>query len=163
MMKEGGFMKHKSILLVVKDIDRSKDFYRHILGLRVLLDFHGRVSLTSGIVLQSYEIWKDLIRKNDNEIFLQNHACELYFEIEDIDEFMDKLYEYNVPLIHPLKEHAWGQRIVRFYDPDGHMIEVGESMKKVIKRFLNQGLSYEEIAKRMNVPLDYIRRMTKNG
>lgn len=155
-------MKRKNILIVVKDIDRSKDFYRHVLGLRVLLDFHGRVTLTSGIVLQSYEIWKDLIRKNDDEIFLQNHACELYFEIEDIDQFMYKLNEYNVPLIHPLKEHAWGQRVVRFYDPDGHMIEVGESMKKVIKRFLNQGLTHEEIAKRMGIPLDYIRRITQN-
>lgn len=156
-------MKRKNILLVVKDIDCSKDFYRHILGLRVLLDFNGHVTLTSDIVLQSYEIWKDLIRKNDDEIVLQNHACEIYFETEDIDQFMHKLNHYNVPLIHPLKEHAWGQRVVRFYDPDGHMIEVGESMKKVIKRFLNQGLSKEEIAKRIDVPLDYIRKITKNG
>lgn len=156
-------MKTKNIVLIVKDMNRSKNFYRHILGLKVLLDFNGNVTLSSGIVLQSYEIWKDLIRKKDDEIYLQNHACELYFETEDVDAFVYKLNEYNVVLVHPLKEHAWGQRVVRFYDPDGHMIEVGESMKKVVKRFLSQGLSYEEAAKRMDVPVDYIKKMMKNG
>lgn len=154
-------MKRKNILLVVKDIETSKRFYRRILGLKVLLDFNGHVTLSSGIVLQSYEIWKDLIRKEDQDIHLQNHACELYFEVEDIDIFMYKLNDYNVPLVHPLKEQAWGQRVVRFYDPDGHMIEVAECLKKVAKRFFAQGLSYEEIAKRMNVPVDYIRRILK--
>jgi hypothetical protein len=26
----------------------------------------------------------------------------------------------------PDKKHSWGQRAVRIYDPDGHIIEVGE-------------------------------------
>lgn len=152
-------MRLKNTILIVTDLACSKDFYRHILGLRVLFDFHGYVTLTSGIALQSYEMWKDMIHKNDDEIILQNHAYELSFETEDIDEFMEKLKTYNIPLVHPLKEHAWGQRIVRFYDPDGHIIIVGESIKKVVKRFLSQGLSYEETAKRMNLPIDYIKRI----
>ena len=76
---------------------------------------------------------------------------------------MSRLYQYNVPLVHPLKEHAWGQRVVRFYDPDGHMIEVGDTLRKVIKRFLNQGLTHEEIAKRMNLPLDAIMKVLRHG
>lgn len=156
-------MKYKNTMLVVKDIQQSKHFYKKILNLRVLLDFNGNVTLSHGISLQSYELWKDFIHKNDDEIVLQNHACELYFETEDIDDFMERLYQYNVPLVHPLKEHAWGQRVVRFYDPDGHMIEVGETLRKVIKRFLNQGLTHEEIAKRMNMPLDAIMKVLRHG
>lgn len=151
-------MKYKNTLLIVKDISRSKYFYRHILNLKVLFDYHGRATLSSGIILESYELWKDLIHKTEDEIILQNNACELYFETEDIDQFMLSLAESNVPLVHPLKEQAWGQRTVRFYDPDGHMIEVGESMKKVAKRFLSQGFSYEETAKLMHIPLDYIKK-----
>lgn len=90
-------MRYKNTVLIVQDLDRSKAFYRHILDLKVLLDFHGRVTLSSGIVLESYEIWKDLIHKDDNDIVLLNHASELYFEIDDIDAFMIKLNEHNVP------------------------------------------------------------------
>lgn len=58
--------------------------------------------------------------------------------------------------VHPLKEHRWGQRVVRFYDPDGHIIEVGERMQQVVFRFLHAGLSCEETAHRMDVPLSYV-------
>ncbi|WP_050636700.1 VOC family protein [Candidatus Stoquefichus sp. SB1] len=152
-------MKYKNTLLVVNDISRSKNFYRRILGLKVIFDFHGRVTLTSGIVLQSYELWKDLIHRSDDEIVLENYASELYFETDDIDELICTLDKANVTLVHPLKEQTWGQRTVRFYDPDGHIIEVGETLKKVAKRLLSQGFSYEETANQMQVPVDYIKNI----
>ena len=114
-------MKLKNTVLIVNDLEQSKKFYKHILGLKTILDFHGSVTLTSGIVLQSKEIWKELIHKTDQEIIMLNHAVELSFETEDIDAFMYVLDQYHVTLLHPLKEGAWGQRVVRFYDPDGHI------------------------------------------
>lgn len=45
---------------------------------------------------------------------------------------------------------------MRFYDPDGHIIEVGETMPSVVRRFLAQGLTLEEVAQRMDVPLEYL-------
>lgn len=152
-------MKLKNTVLIVNDLEQSKKFYKHILGLKTILDFHGSVTLTSGIVLQSKEIWKELIHKTDQEIIMLNHAVELSFETEDIDAFMYVLDQYHVTLLHPLKERAWGQRVVRFYDLDGHVIEVGESMRKIIKRLLSQGFSYEELAHRLRVPLDYIKQI----
>ena len=152
-------MKLKNTVLIVNDLEQSKKFYKHILGLKAILDFHGSVTLTSGIVLQSKEIWKDLIHKTDQEIIMLNHAVELSFETEDIDAFMYVLDQYHVTLLHPLKEGVWGQRVVRFYDLDGHVIEVGENMRKIIKRLLSQGFSYEELAHRLRVPLDYIKQI----
>lgn len=152
-------MKLKNTVLIVNDLEQSKKFYKHILGLKTILDFHGSVTLTSGIVLQSKEIWKELIHKTDQEIIMLNHAVELSFETEDIDAFMYVLDQYHITLLHPLKEGAWGQRVVRFYDLDGHVIEVGESMRKIIKRLLSQGFSYEELAQRLRVPLDYIKQI----
>ena len=152
-------MKLKNTVLIVNDLEQSKKFYKHILGLKAILDFHGSVTLTSGIVLQSKEIWKELIHKTDQEIIMLNHAVELSFETEDIDAFMYVLDQYHVTLLHPLKEGVWGQRVVRFYDLDGHVIEVGESMRKIIKRLLSQGFSYEELAHRLRVPLDYIKQI----
>ena len=59
--------------------------------------------------------------------------------------------------IHPLAEHRWGQRVVRFYDPDKHIIEVGEKPEAVILRFMEQGLSVEETAIRMDVPVEFVK------
>ena len=46
---------------------------------------------------------------------------------------------------------------MRFYDPDRHIIEVGENMKTVCRRFLNSGMTPEETAVRMDVPLKAVK------
>ena len=46
--------------------------------------------------------------------------------------------------------------------PDGHIIEVGESMRKIIKRLVSQGFSYEELAHRLRLPLDYIKQILES-
>ena len=58
-------------------------------------------------------------------------------------------------------EHSWGQRVVRLYDPDKHIIEVGENLKMVCKRFINTGMTVEQVAKRMDVPIDYVNECLK--
>ena len=56
-------MKLKNILLVVKDIEKSKQFYRDLFGLSVILDQEGNVILTEGLVLQDEKIWKEHLEK----------------------------------------------------------------------------------------------------
>lgn len=63
----------------------------------------------------------------------------------------------DIEYVHPVKEHSWGQRAVRIYDPDMHIIEIGENMVSVVKRFLDSGMSSEETAVRMDVSLEYIK------
>ena len=58
-----------------------------------------------------------------------------------------------------VKEAGWGQRSVHFYDLDGHIIEVGENMKMVVKRFLNSGMSMEEVSKRMDVSISDLEKI----
>lgn len=138
-------MKLKNMLLVVKEIERSKAFYRDLFGLEVIADFGGNVVLTEGLVLQEEAIWQDFIQK---EIRHKGHNAELYFEENNMDAFLAKLNSWPEPIdyINPFMEHSWGQRVVRIYDPDGHMIEVGESMEYVAKRLLAAGWSVEDTA-----------------
>ena len=63
----------------------------------------------------------------------------------------------EISYVHPPLEHRWGQRVVRLYDPDGHIIEVGENIKTVCRRFLDSGMTVEETAQRMDVPEKFIR------
>ena len=59
-------MKLKNILLVVKDIEKSKQFYHDLFGLDMILDNDGNIILTEGLVLQDEKIWRDFLKK---EIF----------------------------------------------------------------------------------------------
>ena len=148
-------MKLTGTLIAVKDMDRSKRFYHDVLGLDVVADFGSNVTLDGGVVLQTLDTWKSFIRTD--HVVLPNNAGELYFEADDIDEFREHLESFEINFVHTLFEHPWGQRVIRFYDPDGHVIEVGEKMDAVILRFMKQGLSVEETATRMDVPLDFVQ------
>ena len=148
-------MKLKNPMLVVTDIDRTVEFYKRVLGLHVIMDFGANKTLTGGLALQTVETYGDFI--GTNEISFGSNSFELYFEEDDFDKFAEKLKSYDVEYVHPVLEHAWGQRVVRFYDPDKHIVEVGENMKAVCRRYLEAGLSPEEAAERMDVPLKAVK------
>lgn len=80
-------MKLKNILIVVKDIEKSKQFYHDLFGLEVIRDFDGNVILTEGLVLQEERIWRKFLGK---EIVPESNSCELYFEERDIERFYSK-------------------------------------------------------------------------
>lgn len=153
-------MKLKNILLVVNDIERSKRFYHELFGLDVILDLDGNVILTEGLTLQEACVWERLIGK---PFIWGDSDAELYFEENDMDSFLEKLAAYpeEVRFLHSLKEHDWGQRVVRLYDPDGHLIEVGESMEYVARRLYKSGLSLEETAGKTQYPLEYVKEICK--
>ena len=147
-------MKYTSTLIAVSDIEKSKQFYHDVLGMIVVADFGANVTLEGGIALQTVNTWRTFIR-TDN-VVLPHNAGELYFEEEDMDGFCDHLKTFEICYIHELLEHRWGQRVIRFYDPDKHIIEVGEKLDAVILRFMEQGLSAEETAVRMDIPVDIV-------
>lgn len=120
-------MKLKNILIVVKDIERSRRFYHDLFGLEMTLDNDGNMILTEGLVLQDERIWKEFLGQ---DIVPQNNACELYFEERDLEGFIEKLEKIfpDVRYVNKLMTHSWGQKVVRFYDPDGNLIEVGTPM-----------------------------------
>lgn len=151
-------MKFSSPVIVVSNMEKSKQFYYEVLGLEVILDFGANVTLTGGIGLQTKDSWCDFIQKSDNDIVFGGNATELCFEESDFDSFLEKINNINtINYVHNLIEHSWGQRVIRFYDPDNHIIEVGEDMVMVVKRFINSGLSIEATAIKMDVPVDYIK------
>ena len=73
-----------------------------------------------------------------------------------MDAFYKHLESFDICYVHKLHEHPWGQRVIRFYDLDGHIIEAAEKLDAVIARFVAQGLSPEETATRMGIPLDFV-------
>jgi len=124
------------------------NFIEDILNQKVILDFGANITFEGDFSLQSKETWVEFTHKTENDILIKPDNFELYFEEEQFDEFVERLQSFEIQYVHDVTEYPWGQRVIRFYDPDMHMIEVGESMASVIKRFIDQGLSVEETAER---------------
>lgn len=120
-------MKLRNILIVVNDIEKSIQFYHDLFGLDVILDQDGNVIMTEGLVLQDAKIWKQFLNR---DIITENNSCELYFEEPNIEAFVGRLEELypNIHYVNKLMTHSWGQQVVRFYDLDGNLIEVGTPM-----------------------------------
>jgi catechol 2,3-dioxygenase-like lactoylglutathione lyase family enzyme len=118
----GGTMKLRNVLIVVRDIERSRKYYHDLFGLETVLDNDGNMILTEGLVLQDAKIWENFLGK---DIILRNNASELYFEERDIEGFIQKLEELypDTVYVNRLMTHSWGQKMVRFYDPDGNLKE----------------------------------------
>ena len=120
-------MKLKNVLIVVKDIEKSRKFYHDLFDIDLVLDNDGNMILTEGLVLQDEKIWKSFL---DRDIVPKSNSYELYFEEQDIEAFIEKLEKLypDIEYVNRLMTHSWGQRVIRFYDLDGNLIEVGTPM-----------------------------------
>lgn len=146
-------MNYKGVCIAVSDVKLARKFYEDLFGLEIFQDYGINVSFGCGISLQ--QDFDSLLKLSKESVLKESNNMELYFEENDFDSFIEKLEQRDdiKYLGEGIKEASWGQRLVRFYDLDGHIIEVGENLKMVVKRFLNFGMSMEETSKRMDVSL----------
>jgi catechol 2,3-dioxygenase-like lactoylglutathione lyase family enzyme len=150
-------MKYKLPLIVVEDMERSRRFYEDLLGQKVILDFGANIVFAGDFCLQTKESWRGFIGDCEDTIMFRPNNFELFFEEKNFERFIQKLKSYDgVEMIHDVREYPWGQSVVRFYDPDKHIIEVGESMVSVIRRFHSQGMTIPEIVERTQHPEEFV-------
>ncbi|MBZ9789415.1 VOC family protein [Rhizobium sp. 3T7] len=111
----------------VRDINRSKEFYRKTLGLQILEDFGNFVLFETGFAIHDGMSLEQTIWRQPpvTEEPYGRRNLLLYFEHEDVDAAFESIAPH-VELIHPVERQTWGQRVFRFYDPDRHAIEIGE-------------------------------------
>jgi catechol 2,3-dioxygenase-like lactoylglutathione lyase family enzyme len=154
-------LKTFSAALFVKDIKASKNFYIGILGLSVDLDFGKNVIFKNGFAIweiqENHIIPKTLGMNKISD--LKVNRFELYFETENLQDIFKTLKREEVPFLHEIHEEPWGQQTIRFFDPDNHLIEIGESMRQFVSRFYNQGLTIEQVSKRTSIPIEEIKRL----
>lgn len=116
-------MKLKNVLIVVDDMEEAIRFYHEMFGLQVIMKQEGNTILSEGLVLQDAKVWADVIGGFTTPF---NNTTELYFEDNDIEGFVDKLTSSDIFVTFQteLTELDGGQKMVRFYDPSGNLIEV---------------------------------------
>lgn len=149
-------MKFCATLIAVKDMDRSLQFYRDLFDQEVALDLGWNKSLTCGLVLQEH--FDKMAGIQEETMKYYPNTMELYFETENFDKFISLLNKHTeVEFLHLPKIFPWFQRGVRIFDPDGHLIEVSESMYSVVCKQFEQGKSVEETAKLIDHPLNVVQ------
>lgn len=145
-------MKYICTVLSVSDINAARMFYEDLFGLELYQDYGINIAFTCGLALQQDFDW--LVNLPKEKVLKKSNNAEVVFEEQDLDRFLDKLKTHpHIEYLGEVVEHSWGQRVIRFYDLDGHIIEVGEDMKTVIKRFLASGMTMEEVSAKMDISI----------
>ncbi|SEU12303.1 Catechol 2,3-dioxygenase [Lacrimispora sphenoides] len=149
-------MKYQGCLLAVRDISVSKHFYETILHQNIVMDIGSHVTFEGFSLQQGYA---ELVGVVIDSVKEQSHNFQVYFEVEDLDIVYAELKNISgLQWLHEIKEYPWGQRDIRIYDPDKHIVEIAEDMNTVIKRFFSQGMSAEEVAKRTMFPIEVVKQ-----
>ncbi len=148
-----------SIVLFVKDIERSKKFYTEVLGQELEYDFGNNVALKSGITL--WKIMPDHIISYSGKHSKTSvtKAFEVYFETDDLELVQEIIAKNHLAILHDLMEEPWGQRTIRFYDPDKNLIEIGETLEKFVGRMARSGMKPEEISVKTTIPVQIVKRL----
>ncbi len=150
-------MKYTCTVISVSDIEAAKKFYEDLFGLEIYQDYGINISFTCGLALQQNFDW--LVNLPKEKILKKSNNVEIVFETSNFDEFLMKLKEYPIWDFGRVNRTYLGQHVIRFYDLDGHMIEVGEDMKMVIQRFLSTGMTMEEISSKMDASAEDLTKL----
>lgn len=149
-------MKYCTTLLAVKDMEQSLQFYKNLFQQEVILDLGQNKTLTCGLALQ--ECFDKLVGFPSNTMTYCSNTMELYFETEDFEEFIALLNKYpDVKRLHEPKTYPWLQKGIRIFDPNGHIIEVAESMYSVACRQFEQGKDAAETASLIMHPIETVQ------
>jgi Lactoylglutathione lyase and related lyases len=136
---------------------RSRRFYTEVLGQTMIADFGGHITFSGDFALQTGASWLKSTGREEVAVLHHHHSGELYFEEESFDLFVARLKARDdIEYLHDVFTESTGQRVIRFYDPDGHLLEVGECMTLVIKRLIDSGLTIGQTMERTGYPEEFI-------
>jgi catechol 2,3-dioxygenase-like lactoylglutathione lyase family enzyme len=159
-------IEYRSAVIFVTDMGTSRRFYEDLMEQDLEFDFGANVSYVGGLALWQVDHAHEIVFgpppvDGAPSAGVGQGELELYFETDDLDAVVKLFEEAGVAFVHPLREQPWGQRVIRVYDPDGHIVEVGEPIPVFVARFLTQGMSVEQAAERTSVPLETVRQIAE--
>ena len=149
-------MRYSNTLIAVQDMERSLAFYRELFGQEVVLDLGWCKALTCGLTLQLH--FDQIAGFPAESMTFRSNTMELYFETEDFDAFLRLLDAHpEVERLRDAQTFPWLQRGIHIFDPDGHLLEVSESMEIVARHEFEKGFTAEETAQRIQHPLALVQ------
>ncbi len=157
-------LKFVSPLVVVEEMARARHFYEQLLGQKVKFDFGPNVTFQGDFAIHLKSHFQSLLGEGTQyPVTRKAHWGELYFETEELEPIHQRLNEAGIEFVHAICEQPWGQRVMRLYDPDGHIVEIGETMEAVVWRFHGQGFSIDRIMEKSAMPREFVEHVIREG
>lgn len=153
-------MKFHSPAIFVKDIEKSKNFYIRLLKQKIEHDFGKNVIFEDGLTI--WEISPEHIISKRLKTDTKTNNFELYFETNSLDETYKELKEEGIEFLHAIHEEPWGQRTIRFFDYDKHLIEIGEPMETFVMNMNKKGLSENQIAEKSGIAIEVVKQILQD-
>ena len=147
-------MKYICPLVVVADIKKSRYLYEKVLGQKVKVDMGENLLFHGDFALHQENHFRILIK--NNPVIKRSHSFELYFEEDNVETLEAKLKGEGIEFLHETIEQPWRQKVVRFYDYDGNVVEIGESLEHVAYRLSLEGMTPQEISRITYLPEDVV-------
>jgi catechol 2,3-dioxygenase-like lactoylglutathione lyase family enzyme len=156
-------MKFMGPIILVENLDLSRNFYERILKQKVIYDFGVNVSFEGGLAIHLRTHFEETHKmKGFYKIVYASNNVELNFETEELDDIYNELKQLKVEFIHEIQEAPWGQRGITFYDPDKHIVSIGEAMEGVVNRLYKQGMSVEKVVSKTAMPREFVEHALNN-
>ena len=157
--KEKTLLTYIGPLIVVEDIAVSRRFYEELLGQKVKYDFGVNVSFEKDFAIHLKSHFQALLGDAPGfQATAKAHNGELVFETDEIELPFSRLQLAGAEFIHAVQEQPWGQRCMRLYDPDGHVLEIGETMDGAVRRMHSQGMTLDRITEKSGMPREFVER-----
>jgi len=140
----------RGCVLFVTDIARSRAVYEGAFGLVPEVETGAMVAYKGGLAIWEATSARTVVYGDPMEGVgtATRHGAEVWFETDDPEGSSRRVAAAGLTFLHPVREEAWGQKTFRCFDPDGHLIEVGETMAGFIRRMRAEGMDASAIAEK---------------
>lgn len=110
------------IILLCKDIARTKAFYHELLGFPIERDWQDWIEMRAGAVLLTL---RQRGRPYDGPT-PPGAGVQLAFRVEppEVNDWYAKLLQEQVEILEPPRDRDYGHRTLFFKDPEGNILEI---------------------------------------
>ena len=121
------------VILIVEDLDRALGFYTGVLGLRLGHRSGDYAQLDTGatrLALYTRNAMANTLGMSLQAPDAHAPGFEIGFKVADVDAAIDELIARGATPVAPPTDRFWGQRTAYVRDPDGHLIELAQDLRR---------------------------------
>jgi catechol 2,3-dioxygenase-like lactoylglutathione lyase family enzyme len=119
--------------LIVEDLDRALHFYTGLLGLRLGHRSGDYAQLDTGatrLALYTRSAMAKTLSMSLDAPAANMPGFEIGFKVADVDAAFSELVARGAPAVVPPTDRFWGQRTAYVRDPDGHLVELAQDLRR---------------------------------
>jgi lactoylglutathione lyase len=121
------------IILIVQDLDRALHFYTGVLGLRLGHRSGDYAQLDTGATRLAFYTRSAMAKTLSMSLdapATNAPGFEIGFKVADVDAAFSELVARGARAVAPPTDRFWGQRTAYIRDPDGHLVELAQDLRR---------------------------------